>query len=393
MHEHPKTLLIARTRPSFGACVLLSSTLALATVALTTAQPRVSDALPRVRLIRPSSLAYQGAFKLPTGNGGNTRTGRGFDYGARAITFNPNRNSLFVVGHDWDQYIAEIEIPAIGGTAALLQPLTEASDAKPVGTGTTKVGGTLVYGGHLYFTKYVYYDGNGSQTESLFVRPLDLAVEGQVRGPYRTGPLGAGFYSGYIAAVPAPLQSALGGPVLIGNCCLSIITRTSYGPAVFAIDPPAALERPQAIPLVYYPASRPALGRWNSVTEYFGGADSVTGLVVPEGFHSVLFFGRHGTTFCYGGPECKDPTTPSQGVHGYPYLSYVWAYAVDDLAAVRTGSKSPWDVKPYAVWALDELKGAAIGGAAYDPASGRIFLAQPDSVQSIVHVYRLVEPK
>src|SRR5262249_50917062 len=152
-----------------------------------------------------------------------------------------------------------ISIPSLGGTASLLQTLVDASEGKSVGVGTTKIGGNLVYNGKLYFTKYLYYDASGSQTLSHFVRPLDLSVKGQVIGPFRVGPLGAGFYSGYFGLVPEEWQSALGGPVLTGNCCLSIISRTSFGPAAFAIDPTSIENRQSAAPLVYYPSHHPTL--------------------------------------------------------------------------------------------------------------------------------------
>jgi len=92
---------------------------------------------------------------------------------------------------------------------------------------------------------------------------------------------------------------------------------------------------------------------------------------------------------------CYDPTDGSKGVHGYPYHSYVWAYNVNDLITVRAGSKAPWDVVPYAVWQLPDLNGSSIGGAAYDPASGRIFVSQllGDDVLPLIHVYRVSPPQ
>jgi hypothetical protein len=244
----------------------------------------------------------------------------------------------------------------------------------------------------LFFTKYIYYDATNSQTQSLFVRSTDLSTTGQVRGPYQVGPLKAGFYSGYMAAVPDALQSALGGPVLTGNCCLNIISRTSYGPAAFALDPPTAVSQKNAVPLLYYPSDHTTLGGYNGVTNYFGGSDNMGGVVVPDGFGSVLFFGQHGTTFCYGGAtECKDPSNPYQGVHGYPYQSYVWAYRVDDLGDVRSGKKAPWAITPYATWILPELGGSRIGGVAYDPARRLIYVSQidGDGPRPLIHVYTI----
>jgi len=325
-------------------------------------------------LLQSAGLVYDGSFTVPSG----------FAYGGTAISLNPIRSSLFIVS---GQLAAEITIPAIGDRATFLQPLANLAEGATVGASDERIGGTLVVDGELWFTKYVYYDGNGEQTLSHFRRPLDLSVTGQVKGPFRVGPLGAGFYSGYMAPVPAALQAALGGPVLTGNCCLNIISRTSFGPAAFAID----LAQWNAVPLVYYPGDHPSLGPWNGVSPFFGGSDRITGLVIPEGFASVLFIGRHGTTFCYGGPECNDPTDPYQGVHGYPYESSIWAYAASDLANVRAGTVAPWDVQPYTRWALPELNGSVVNGAAYDPATQRIYVVQHkgDGDNPRIHVWRI----
>jgi hypothetical protein len=250
----------------------------------------------------------------------------------------------------------------------------------------------MPFGGWLYFNEYLYYDGSGAQKESLFVRPSDLSALGEVEGPLRVGPLGAGFYSGYMAAVPRPLQPLLGGPAIIGNCCLAIISRTSLGPAAFAFDP---LTRSVKKPLVYYPATHATLGAWNESTPFFSGADTVRGVVVPDGYRSVLFFGRHATRFCYGsGAQCGDPTSAAQGTHGYPYVTYVWAYDANDLARVASGETDPWQVKPYATWTLPELAGSEVGGAAFDPRTGRLFVSEllGDGQLPAIHVYLVTPP-
>ena len=76
-------------------------------------------------LLHQSDLGYLGAFRLPSGNFGAST----FEYGGTALTYNPANNSLFMVGHDWDQAIAEVSIPALRtgslsslNTASVLQP-------------------------------------------------------------------------------------------------------------------------------------------------------------------------------------------------------------------------------------------------------------------------------
>jgi hypothetical protein len=380
-------------------------------------------------LLYASDLVYQGAFRLPQGTFGSSS----FDYGGTALTFNPVSGSLFMVGHPWQQQVAEVSIPSPGSrdlaslpTAAVIQPFADPTEGRMSAVGfnpgsdTPVVGGLLAYGNRLYESVYLYYDASASQVRSHFVSGLNLSATGDVSGPYQVGDRnvlpgmpGAGFFDGYMALVPNEWQSALGGPVLAGNCCIPIISRTSYGPAAFAIDPAAlgTVDPLPASPLVYYPGQHPTLGDWDSSGTLFNGASQTTGVVFPQGTRSVLFFGRVGLgSFCYGESTsdpsldgaaapggdryCYDPADSSKGTHGFPYAYFVWAYDALDLAAVRSGQRQPWEVQPYATWTLDlpfAASHAAILGAAYDPTTNRIFLSQAygDGSMPLVQVFSL----
>lgn len=367
-------------------------------------------ALSSAPLVQSGNLIYQGAFRVPSGTIGNDRST--FAFGGTALAFHPKNNSLFIIGHDWYQETAEISIPEVRAAgdvnglakAGMLQPfadITEGGLSKvhPGDPNGIKIGGLLPYKDKLYASAYAYYDATESQVLSHFVSGLDLSARGDVSGPFRMGAPKAGYVSGYFGLVPAAWQGALGGPVLNGNCCLSIIGRTSYGPALFAIDPTdIGTKNPvPAAPLVYYPGEHP-LSAWNSTGPYFNGSTQMRGVVFPEGTRSVLLFGRHGLgKFCYGtGQVCRDPVDEENGTHAYPYSYYVWAYDAVELAAVRSGTRQPWDVKPYAVWELElpyHEKGSAImRGAAYDPATGRIFISQAAGGGPIIHVFTIGSP-
>jgi hypothetical protein len=373
-------------------------------------------------LLGPSDLVYQGAFLLP--QSGIDRTS--FSYGGTALAYNPAHNSLFAVGHDWYQLSAEVSIPAPVDSsnlddlsrATFLQPLTDATNGKIDQTGGTnnKIGGQLVYQGHLYGSVYVYYDAAGTQVVSHWSRPSTSLTLGTASGLYQVGDAGAGMVSGYMAAVPPAWRSFLGGPALTGNCCIPIISRTSFGPAVSTFDP-AALGSAKSVPdtpLVGYPADHPTLGNWGDSWDpalgiLWDGATTVRGVVFPAGSRSVLFFGTQGIgPFCYGEgtddpsldgrptPDgttyCYDPDNASKGTHGYPYVAEVWAYDAMDLLAVRKGEKQPWDVTPYATWSIDLPFGSGqIGGAAYDPANGLVYLSQQygDGADPVIHVFKL----
>src|SRR5262249_14676939 len=157
----------------------------------------------------------------------------------------------------------------------------------------------LPWGDRLIISVYDYYDAAGAQVLSHLSRPLQLDVKGQVSGPFQVGPLGAGYYSGYMGVVPTEWQAKLGGPALTGQADINIITRTSLGPDAFVFDP-ANLNGGTAKPLVYYPTDHATLGAWAQSNPLYGGADTMKGVVFPKGTSSMLFFGKHGTTFCYG---------------------------------------------------------------------------------------------
>lgn len=370
-------------------------------------------------------LHYQGAFRVPGGLHAGGQANAGFEYGGTAIGFNAANRSLFMVGHDWDQFVGEVGVPDVRtgaltdlSTAPLLQPLVDPTEGRlaainPSDPNSKKIGGLFPIGNALIISAYSYYDGAATQALSHFVRPISLAERGPMRGPLRVGSVLVGYTSGYMASVPQAWQALLGGPVLTGNCCLGIISRTSYGPAALSFSPDG-LARQDEVPakaLVYYPESHQALGAWDGNSPLFNGTSIIRGLVFPDGTSSVLFFGRHGTgPFCYGpGTDdkgkagkpadggvdmyCFDPADGSKGVHGYPYVYKVWAYDAADLAAVARGQKRPWDVKPYATWPLTLPYAAqtTIGGAAYDASTQRVFVSQTlaDGTLPLVHVFKI----
>jgi hypothetical protein len=302
--------------------------------------------------------------------------------------------------------------------ARFLQGFTDATDGKIDATGQddNKIGGQLVYRGRLYGTSYVYYDAAGQQVVSHWARPSTSLRRGKARGLFRVGRVGAGFVSGFMASVPSAWRRSLGGPALTGNCCIPIVSRTSYGPAAFAFDPARLGRRSTAParPLVYYPQQHATLGDWDTSWNrkrgvLFDGATAIRGVVFPRGTRSVLFFGTQGVgPFCYGegtdrrdlagqptpdGSEwCYDPDDSSKGTHGYPYVPMVWAYDASRLRAVRRHRRKPWQVRPYAVWRLKLPFGSpSIGGAAYDVRRGRIYVSQQyaDGTQPLVHVFRV----
>ncbi len=379
------------------------------------------------RLLHATDLVYQGSFRVPAGAVGTST----FDYGGTALAFNPARGSLFMVGYALKANgteidvgkpkIVEITIPAVRQSTTLaaldvalvLQPFSDVAeghlrDVETDQSAPVNVGGLLPYLGKLYASADVNYDGSGLQIKSHFSANPDAAVTGEVRGPYQVGTLGAGLVSGYFGLIPAAWQQALGGPVLNGQCCLNIISRTSFGPCAFVIDPAkiGVLDPVPAAPLVYYTQDHQLGSGYGTQSTLFNGSTQMGGVVFPEGTRTVLFFGSQGLgPECYGigtadkalvgtvspegEPYCYDPLHSAKGSHAYPYAAYVWAYDANDFVAVRKGILKPWAVVPYAVWSmpLPFDWGCRFLGATYDPATGRFFVTTAgDDSRPVVHV-------
>lgn len=363
----------------------------------------------KLPLVRFRNLKYQGAFRVP----GETINETSFHYGGTAIAYNPNKNSLFMVGHDHHQKVAEVKIPKIINsrvlgdlrTATFLQKFYDFADGKMIDVTDyhPKVGGLLVYRKQLYGTVYEYYDASNSQTLSHFVSPLNISKANDVKGPFKVEGARAGFVAGYMTQIPLIWQKVLGGPALTGQCCLSIISRTSSGPAASVFNPQDLGNRlkntTDVTQVVGYPLDHPLGTGWGSTSELYNGSTVMAGAVWPEGTRSVLFFGRQGIgEWCYGtGADCNDPVNSYKGTHAYPYVDQIWAYDARDFLKVKNGEKQMWEITPYDVWQLDLPFASGekvIGGVTYDSKNKRIFVSQlrGDEKLPVVHVFKIGGP-
>ena len=390
------------------------------------------------KLLQSKDLTYLGAFRVPQGDLGGPKY-HGLSYGGSAIAYNPAKNSLFIVGHDHDQLVAEISIPAPVAsvnpnrlnTARVLQNLSDITEGnlrriKAGGSVETsnkvKIGGLLVVGNLLIGSVYNFYDGEKSAVLSHFTSGKNLSAAGDFKGMYRVGSPPqvpqAGFVAGYMAEIPTEYRATLGGTALTGQAGISIVSRTSWGPAAFAFEPARlGIDNPvPAMPLVHYPLEHQTLGAWGHPlppNSRIALGDAITGVVFPSGSRSILFTGKHGQgASCYGvggakdpgghpGVEyCYDPDDSSKGTHSWPYINQVWAYDVNDFTAVRSGQKKPWDVIPYAVWSLplpaaQQLFTVPTGASAYDESGRKLYLVQVGADNSptwglpLIHVFRV----
>ena len=381
-----------------------------------TAQAGDPSALP---LLSSSGLEYVGGFRVPA----ETANGMSFSYGGQALAYDPSTNSLFISNRN---YVAEVSIPAPVNSsdvnampfARLLQPFVDPTEGhlRDISDSDVKMDSLMVYGNRLYGTGYIYFDSSNVQRVSHYSRSRQLN-QPSFSGWSQVWESGkSGLVAGVMAAVPSEWQAKLGGPAITGQCCIPIVWRTSSGPSAFAFDPAQIGQATAtATPLLYYPIDHATLGSWSDANPTYGSTTEILGVAVIAGTRTALYFGRNGmgkscygegtadptldgTTAPDGSPYCYDPTNPYKAPHAYPYRYQVWAYDLNDFAAVKAGTKQPWEVVPYGVWPLNLPTPEAtvqLGGVGYDSQRQLLYVSQlradPAGFENrpVIHTFRV----
>ncbi len=360
-------------------------------------------------LLQGGDLRYLGRFNAPDRDGtGRSEERDSLIWGGFAIGTGPDGKSLYFGCHDWHSQLARITIPDMDGTAEILQPCAAIPNLQAINPGDPNkkvLGGSMAWKGKVVVSAYSYYDGGGTARASHFVSGPDLA---SFQGPFRVGKENPGMIGGYMGVVPAAWQALIGG----AGADRPVLHRRRRPHQLRPVNQRLQSRHARAGQLGPGQAARrlsrnhQALGPWDQTSQTFNGSTKIGGVAFPPGTRSVLFVGRHGTTFCYGTgtsvasqhgrPDgqgnnfCFDPTDGSKGGHGFPYRHQIWAYDAKDLADVNAGRKDPWNLKPYSVWTLTEMDGgqgtANITSATFDPATQRLYVATGGTR---VHVYEV----
>lgn len=381
-------------------------------------------------LYSASDLKYLGAFQLPTGLVGSAT----FEFGGNALAWNPENGSLFIGANvQLGLHVAEIALPGTLGrsvpaaqlpTAQVLQPFADlgqflTTDASGADTPPSlsyldvNLGGLLVTDGGLTGAMFTGYNGvephesthTHFRTSSLNLASLDASSFVGLKDIRPTGSDVVGrMLGGYMAAVPERWRQWIGSEFVTGAAGLNRIQTSSSGPALFGFDA-AAPENSLHDPLVYYPFGKalqwmdPAGRRLAPAQPLFNGTTKIEGVAFVPGTRSVIFIGSNGLSqIGYGvGTEFRDRGRVYRGYHSQNglYRYQVWAYDIDDFVAVRNGAKSPWSLKPTFVHNFDlptPEPAYYLGGTAFDPATGRLFVSQKSAgpgFTPVIHVYQL----
>jgi len=386
-------------------------------------------------LVQGTDISFVGKFGIT-----NAAIGcQGFTYGGRGMSFwkdGSGRKTLFMQGHDYRPECAgQVQVPAdaqLKSAATNYSNLTMATVLQAPAvysidpSGVNRFGGSgldsnngnpivtqgfLVYNGRLIITAqntYSFYQtasiaSKGSTTlsapdfSSLGFQGFSSAVTANPRSA-----------SGYIFLIPPEWRGStlFNAPAMTGNCCWSVISTSSGGPALTTFNPDdvGVVNPVPGKTVLHYqtpttPVSCPTDGACQS------NVFNLTSRVIGGGFvpntRTVFFVEGHGTgPYCYGtAAECGNDTVMSdvKGPHAQPYRYQILAYDANELISVKNGTLQTHQPRPYnqaSPWVLPELDGndPRGHGAAFDPETGRLYVRVLDGNSPQVYVYQFAVP-
>lgn len=395
-----------------AALALLVTSLAVPVAAQPPAASPSADPITQP-LLRAEQIRFVGSFVLPVRTQQSEKEPDIIAYGGYALGMGPDGASLYVGCHDWGDKLARVSIPAMGETAKVIEPCTAipnlAEISGPQGrVNGIELGGSLWWNNRLIVSAFTFYDPNAGTDEGHNKTHFAGPSIAELAGPWKVGGDAPGIVAGNMAVVPEEWRTLVGGPVIGGLCCISIISRSSFGPAINVFNPDdlGKVAKVKSQMLAGYPDDHQNLGPYESAGEYYGMAMTMGGLAWPRGSRSVLALVNRPTTYCYGRGTndqsldgkpvgngrvyCYDPYSQEQGFHSRDFELSAVVFDAADLARVKAGRRRPWDVKPVARFLLPGApKTGVLHSATFDPATGRLYLAPAFGSQGQIYVWEI----
>ena len=366
---------------------------------------------PPTALMAIDDLVFTGAFRLKNGDFGVSN----INYAVGALAYNPDNDSLFIVGHANQSAVAEYPIPEAGMQAAVadlpesgdpLQVFTDllgaAADGNP--DSLDRITGMMVVDGALIVNAETWYDAPADNTYTTLVVPDADELGTDVQGFFRLD--GAVHAGGYMSPIPTAYQAAFGAEYLTGwSSVYSIVSRYSVGPSLWTFDPAALMSAGlvpgasiSATPFMNFGFSEGRLG--DRAVEY--APQGQAGPFEPASpLWNILSRGRYG--FIVPGTRTFAVLGSSGGLEngiGYkavqddgnvcggpcPYTAgdsynYYWLFDIDEiLAADNVYDPRPYD---YGKWSVPYDNGGAnkVIGATFDPVEGVLYVALGNAAQ------------
>ncbi|WP_146164860.1 hypothetical protein [Desulfonatronum sp. SC1] len=405
--------------------------------------------------LQPADLAYQGAFQLPDNfnwgalglsyyPGGGSGSGSLLVTGFQSIS-SPAHPGEACWNPSWNcySYYGQVSIPRPAVRTNWLDLPVAALMGGMINFDQGRV--STVNRENVFVSGIEYFPRTGTQTQDKIYGSADFwypegdfgddsfptvwmaNLDGSgARGLFHVGPEAAPYHGrktgSYLFTVPQWYASQyLGGRRLVtgrsrGTPAVNdqpvTIHGGSQGPTLFAFhalgsDSPSG--NLNALPFLYYRVKYPGCAGPNigptAQCDYpgFTMCDNWTGGAFADdgAKRALMLLGYKGRgANCYGNVECADPCSNDQGYHCNPYERQVVFYDVHALGQVVQGLRDPWTVLPYTVWRPQEfyLTGNTcwnVGGMAFDPQTGRVFMVERglggDENAAVIHVWRVGE--
>lgn len=385
---------------------------------------------PTATALDPNDIHYLGAFRLPEDGEGNEDS---FAYSGEALAFSPGgdggQGSLFLTGHAWHTYVAEISIPEPGQSQAVedlpqartLQPfrnirgnLFDRWDLELPRVGLEVLGDRLYFCWGEHFEQDYRWGTHGVRSLDLSQPPGKAVCRIQTEAwTYAT--------NGYLFSIPASWADRH----LPGFDLASGSLRGSWsgmGPSLFAfksgdVQQAEMDEQIPAIPLLLYDTE--IYDKKAARLVDYSEADDIAGAVWMEGTggSAVIFGATHsyGDSW-YGYPNgvvastvdeqgklvyapVPDPPNDQRGWYDSDFRPVFMFYDPQHLARVASGEQKANQLQPYAILDLSQYMRhekhisdvVLLGDLAYDPARGRLYVMEPiaDGTRPIIHVFAL----
>ena len=404
---------------------------------------------PSDDVLIPDDFNYLGAFRLPEESGGSN-----WDYSGRGLTYYPEGEpsgvadgfpgSLFGVGHDHQQYVSEISIPAPVisrnfedlPTAVTLQPFVDITEGMFGETELPRLG--LQYlppqegqtTGKLHFVHGQHFqDFEPSHGWS----ELDLAH------PNAAGAWNMNGYTNYVTSdyvfeIPESWANALPGSPRLATGRFREGVWGGLGPALFAFspwkegNPPVSGATLHAVtPLLLYGEQEPGLtdvlsdesmkmngylepDHWWDGAWLTAGDKSAVVFVGTKAMGTAWYGFSNGIVWNYdcadqNPPTCPDPPEWPYDNRGYwadDYQPQIIFFDPADLVKVANGETESWQPQPYAILDLsgefydprtnvEEYKQDITGAMAYDRQNGLVYVIErlAEEYKSVIHVWQI----
>lgn len=402
-------------------------------------------------LLQPKNLEYLGAFRLP-----EEPQEFGWGYSGYAMTYYPlgdpdgaadgTPGSLFILGHDQTQLVAEVSIPAPVlseskdpaelNTAQTLQDFQEISGGMFGELEIARAG--LEYlppqddqqSGKLYFCwgQHFQFEPTASHGWS----ELDLAAPAP-KGPWLVGEYSNYTTNDYLFEIPEDWAARYAPGMRLATGRFRDGSWGGLGPALYAIapwfegnPPPPGATLQLVAPLLLYGENIPAVPEisvaedhrmlgYSEPDEWSGGAWLTLGqrsamvLVGTKAVGKSWYGFSNGVEYPISGdPDEEYPEVPAwphdeRGWWSEDISAQILFFDPAELGAVALGETESWEPQPYAIMTLDDFlfdpgfdyergKRYLLGAAAFDRQNGLLYIVErmaDENERSLIHAFLL----